>query len=318
MLALRAWRTRNSFKVPAGGLEPRQFQACGNFWRLFGNYTRGHALYTRPGFWSRGNSRFAEISGGFSETTPADKPCTPGRSAVASEIPGLRKFLAAFWKPRPRTCFVRPAVGLEPRQSLARGNSQRLFGNYTRGHALYTRPEFWSRGNPWLAEISGGFSETTPADMPCTPGRGPGAAAIPGLRKFPAAFRKLRPRTSLVRPAGAWSRGNSWLAEIPGAFLETTPANKLLSTAKRCLANHKPYLACSETMSCLQISECHVKKWSPAGSTPSQTPFFHQTIYLPVCVALSLTVLLKRKTCRPARAQPNQGTTRLRHSPTKA
>ena len=160
MLALRAWRTRNSFKVPAGVLEPRQFLARGNSRRLFGNYAREHASYAQPWLWSRGNSWLAEIPGGFSETTPADKPCTPGRGPGAAAIPGLRKFPAAFWKPRPRTCLVHPAGGLEPRQSLARGNS-------------------------------GGFSETTPADM-------------------------------------------------------------LLSTAKRCLTNSKPYLACSETMSCLQ------------------------------------------------------------------
>jgi len=136
----------------------------GNFWRLFGNYTRGQALYTRPGAWSRGNPWLAEIPSGLLETTPADKPCTPGRGPGAAAIPGSRKFPAAFRKPRPRTSFVHPAVALEPRQFQACGNSRRLIGNYTRGQALYTRPGFWSRDNSWLAEISGGFSETTPAN----------------------------------------------------------------------------------------------------------------------------------------------------------
>ena len=164
MLALRAWRTLNSFKVPAGVLEPRQFPVCGNSQRLFGNHTREQALYTRPGAWSRGNSRLAEIPGALLETTPANKLCTPGRGPGSAAILGLRKFLAAFRKLHPRTSLVHPTGVLEPRQSLARGNSRRLIGNYTRGQALYTRPGFWSRDNSWLAEISGGFSETTPAN----------------------------------------------------------------------------------------------------------------------------------------------------------
>ena len=184
----------------------------GNICWLFGRGGRGTLSKSRPGAWSRGNPWLAEISCGFSETTPANKPCTPGRSAVASEIPGLRKFLAAFRKLHPRTCFVRPAGGLEPRQSLACGNFWRLFGNYTRGQALYTRPGFWSRGN-------------------------------------------------------------SWLAEIPSGFLETTPANKLLSTANRCLANNKPYLACSETMSCLHIPECPVKNGARRVQHPARLRF---------------------------------------------
>ena len=130
---------RTSFVHPAGGLEPRQFQACGNSRRLIGNYAREQALYTRPGAWIRGNSRLAEIPGGFSETTPANKLCTPGRSAVASEIPGSRKFLAAFRKLRPRTCLVGPTGVLEPRQFLACGNSRRLIGNHAREQAFIHR-----------------------------------------------------------------------------------------------------------------------------------------------------------------------------------
>ena len=70
MLALRAWRTRNSFKVPAGGLEPRQFLARGNSRRLIGNYAREQALYTRPGAWSRGNPWLAEIPAAFRKLHP--------------------------------------------------------------------------------------------------------------------------------------------------------------------------------------------------------------------------------------------------------
>ena len=123
------------------------------------------------------------------------------------------------------------------------------------------------------AEIFAGSSGVADAELFQSPGRGSGAAAIPGSRKFRRLFGNYTCEQTLYTRPGAWSRGNSWLAEISGGFSETTPADKLLSTAKRCLANYKPYLACSETMSCLQISECHVKKWSPAGSTPSQTPF---------------------------------------------
>ena len=157
----------------------------------------------------------AEIFAGSSGVADAELFQSPGRGSGAAAIPGLRKFPAAFWKPHPRTSFVHPAGGLEPRQFPARGNFWRLFGNYTRGQALYTRPWLWSRGNPWLVEISGGLLETTPADKPCTPGRGPRAAAIPSSRKFPAAFWKLHPRTSLVHPAGgleprqSLARGNS-------------------------------------------------------------------------------------------------------------
>ena len=143
-------------------------------------------------------------------------------------------------------------------EDSGRGNFWRLFGNYTRGQALYTRPGAWSRGNSWLAEIPGGFSETTPANKLCTPGRGSGAAAIPGLRKFPAPYWKLHPRTSLVHPAGVLeprqflARGNFW--RLFGNY------------AREQAFIHR------KTMSCLQIPECPVKKWSPAGSTPSQTP----------------------------------------------
>ena len=212
---------RTSFVHPAGGLEPRQFQACGNSRRLIGNYAREQALYTRPGAWIRGNSRLAEIPGGFSETTPANKLCTPGRSAVASEIPGSRKFLAAFRKLHPRTSLVHPAGGLEPRQFQVCGNFWRLFGNYTRGQALYTRPGAWSRGNSWLAEIPGALLETTPANMLSTPDRGSGAAAIPGLRKFPAPYWKPRPRTSFYPPQ------NDVLPKT----------NHILPAAKQCLAS---------------------------------------------------------------------------------
>ena len=219
--AFRKPHPRTSLVHPAGGLEPRQFQACGNFWRLFGNYTREQALYTRPEFWSRGNPWLAEIPGGFSETTPANKLCTPGRSAVASEIPGSRKFLAAFRKLLPRTCLVGPTGVLEPRQFLACGNSRRLIGNHARGQALYTRPGAWSLVNSKLAEIPGALLETTPANMLRTPDRGSGAAAIPGLRKFPAPYWKPRPRTSFYPPQ------NDVLPKT----------NHILPAAKQCLAS---------------------------------------------------------------------------------
>ena len=115
MLALRAWRTRNSFKVPAGVLEPRQFPVCGNSQRLFGNHTREQALYTRPGAWSRGNSRLAEIPGALLETTPANMLSTPDRGSGAAAIPGLRKFPAPYWKPRPRTSFYPPQNDVLPK-----------------------------------------------------------------------------------------------------------------------------------------------------------------------------------------------------------
>ena len=111
----------------------------GNICWLFGRGGRGTLSKSRPGAWIRGNSRLAEISGGFSETTPANKLYTPGRSAVASEIPGSRKFLAAFRKLRPRTCLVGPTGVLEPRQFLACGNSRRLIGNHAREQAFIHR-----------------------------------------------------------------------------------------------------------------------------------------------------------------------------------
>ena len=111
----------------------------GNICWLFGRGGRGTLSKSRPGFLSRGNSWLAEIPGGFSETTPANKLCTPGRGPGASAIPGSRKFPAPYWKLHPRTSLVHPAGGLEPRQFLARGNSRRLFGNYTREQAFIHR-----------------------------------------------------------------------------------------------------------------------------------------------------------------------------------
>ena len=163
----------------------------------------------------------AEIFAGSSGVADAELFQSPGRGSGAAAIPGLRKFPAAFWKPHPLTSFVHPAGGLEPRQFQACGNSRRLIGNYAREQALYTRPGAWIRGNSRLAEIPGGFSETTPADKPCTPGRGPGAAAIPGLRKFPAPYWKPRPRTSFYPPQ------NDVLPKT----------NHILPAAKQCLAS---------------------------------------------------------------------------------
>ena len=187
----------------------------------------------------------AEIFAGSSGVADAELFQSPGRGSGAAAIPGLRKFPAAFWKPHPRTSFVHPAGGLEPRQFPARGNFWRLFGNYTRGQALYTRPGAWSRGNSRFAEISGGFSETTPADKPCTPGRGPGAAAIPGLRKFPAPYWKLRPRTCLVRPTGVLE---------PRQFLACGNSRRLIGNHAREQAFiHRKTMSCQkQTISCLQ------------------------------------------------------------------
>ena len=111
----------------------------GNICWLFGRGGRGTLSKSRPGFWSRGNSRFAEIPSGFLETTPANKLCTPGRGPGSAAILGLRKFLAAFRKLHPRTSLVHPAGGLEPRQFLACGNSRRLIGNHAREQAFIHR-----------------------------------------------------------------------------------------------------------------------------------------------------------------------------------
>ena len=56
------------------------------------------------------------------------------------------------------------------------------------------------------AEISGGFSESTPANKPDTPGRGLFPSRLCRPRKYPGVFRKVRPRRSLIHPAGDYFR----------------------------------------------------------------------------------------------------------------
>ena len=130
-------------------------------------------------------------------------------------------------------------------EDSGRGNICWLFGRGGRGTLSKSRPGFWSRGNSWLAEIPGGFLETTPANMPCTPGRGPGAAAIPGLRKFPAPYWKLRPRTCFVRPTGVLE---------PRQFLACGNSRRLIGNHAREQAFiHRKTMSCQkQTISCLQ------------------------------------------------------------------
>ena len=56
----------------------------------------------------------AEIFAGSSGVADAELFQSPGRGPVASEIPGLRKFLAAFRKLHPRTCFYPPQNDVLP------------------------------------------------------------------------------------------------------------------------------------------------------------------------------------------------------------
>ena len=68
------------------------------------------------------------------------------------------------------------------------------------------------------AEISGGFSESTPAEKPDTPGRGLFPSRLCHPRKYPGVFQKVRPRTSLINPAGHYI-GNR--QRYIGAFYRT-------------------------------------------------------------------------------------------------
>ena len=142
----------------------------GNIRPAFGNYTREQAFFTRK-FSSSG--RFAPaagISGLRSETTPANKPFSPGSSFPPVDSRRPRKYPACVWKLHPRTSLFHPEVLFLQSIRAGRGNIRPAFGNYTREQAFFTRKFFSSGRFAPAAEISGLRSETTPANKPFSPG----------------------------------------------------------------------------------------------------------------------------------------------------
>jgi hypothetical protein len=111
----------------------------GNIRPAFGNYTREQAFFTRKFFSSGRFAPVAEISGLRSETTPANKPFSPGSSFPSVDSRRPRKYPACVWKLHPRTSLFHPEVLFLRSIRAGRGNIRPAFGNYTREQALKTR-----------------------------------------------------------------------------------------------------------------------------------------------------------------------------------
>ena len=129
-----------------------------------------------------------------------------------------RKYPGVFRKVRPRTSLIHPAGGCFRPVYVIRGNIRGFFGKYARGEAYSTLIRFRFCPFALFAEISGGFSESTPTEKPDTPGRGLFPSRLCHPRKYPGSSRKVRPRTSLIHPAGHYI-GNR--QRYIGAFYRT-------------------------------------------------------------------------------------------------
>ena len=86
----------------------------GNIRPAFGNYTREQAFFTRKFFSSGRFAPAAEISGLRSETTPANKPFSPGSSFPPVDSRRPRKYPACVRKLHPRTSLFHPATNRPP------------------------------------------------------------------------------------------------------------------------------------------------------------------------------------------------------------
>jgi hypothetical protein len=156
-----------------------------------------------------------EISSLRSETTPANKPFSPGSSFPPVDSHRPRKYPACVRKLHPRTSLFHPEVLFLRSIRAGRGNIRPAFGNYTREQAFFTRKFFsFGRFAP-AAEISGLRLETTPANKPFSPGSSFPPVDSRRSRKYPACVWKLHPRTSPQNPANltiapfALARGNN-------------------------------------------------------------------------------------------------------------